>query len=184
MRVIAGAAKGRLLRSAPGTTTRPITDRVKEALFDIIGGDVLASTWWDVFAGTGAVGIEALSRGATYARFTELHRAPLETIKTNLSVTALASRAETRRGDAFTLLAGQPDRSFDYVYLAPPQYQGLWLRSLVVLAANLGWLTSEGWVIAQVDPKEYQPWAGAGIREFDRRKYGTTLLLFYSRTET
>ena len=79
LRVIAGKAKGRKLSSVPGDTTRPITDRVKEALFNIIAGDVLDSNWWDLFAGTGAVGIEALSRGAASARFSDakrgLHRA-------------------------------------------------------------------------------------------------------------
>ena len=63
----------------PGQRTRPITDRVKEALFDIVGGDVTASTWWDVYAGTGAVGIEALSRGAAYVRFTEMQGAAVST---------------------------------------------------------------------------------------------------------
>ncbi len=63
LRVIGGSAKGRRLKSVPGDMTRPITDRVKEALFNIIGMDVLDSEWWDMFGGTGAVGIEALSRG-------------------------------------------------------------------------------------------------------------------------
>ncbi len=77
MRVISGTAKGRKLHSVPGKDTRPITDRVKEALFNIVAPDIVGSTWWDVFAGTGAVGIEALSRGAAYARLTDLHRGPL-----------------------------------------------------------------------------------------------------------
>src|SRR5512142_3045504 len=89
LRVIAGSAKGRKLKSVPGDTTRPITDRVKEALFNIIGGDVIDSRWWDLFAGTGAVGIEALSRGAAYARFTDLNRAPVETVKSNLALCKL-----------------------------------------------------------------------------------------------
>ena len=75
LRVIAGIAKGRKLKSVPGDTTRPITDRVKESLFNIIAGDVVESRWWDVFAGTGAVGIEALSRGASLVRFSDSHRA-------------------------------------------------------------------------------------------------------------
>ena len=84
MRVISGSAKGRQLQSVPGDLTRPITDRVKEALFDIVGPDVQQSRWWDVFAGTGAVGIEALSRGAAFARLTDLNRLPLDTIRRNL----------------------------------------------------------------------------------------------------
>src|SRR5512143_21612 len=99
LRVIGGTAKGRRLKSVPGDTTRPITDRVKEALFNIIGPDALDSRWWDVFAGTGAVGIEALSRGADFVRFTDLNRAPIDTIRANLATTAFASRAEVRRAN-------------------------------------------------------------------------------------
>ena len=69
LRVIAGSARGRKLKSVPGDTTRPVMDRVKEALFNILSGDVLDSNWWDLFAGTGAIGIEALSRGASFVRF-------------------------------------------------------------------------------------------------------------------
>ena len=81
LRVISGSAKGRILKSVPGDATRPITDRVKESLFNIISADAMDSNWWDVFAGTGAVGIEALSRGAAFCRFTDLSRAPIDTIK-------------------------------------------------------------------------------------------------------
>jgi 16S rRNA (guanine(966)-N(2))-methyltransferase RsmD len=183
MRVISGTAKGRMLRSAPGTGTRPITDRVKEAIFNIIGADVVSSLWWDVFGGTGAVGIEALSRGAAHARFTELHRGPLETIQANLSLTNLADRAELRRADAFTLLSAQPDQQFDYIYLAPPQYQDMWWRALAALDGNLHWLSPDGWVLVQVAPKEYRAWSAGKLEEFDTRKYGTTLVLFYARKE-
>ena len=181
MRVISGSAKGRRLQPVPGDQTRPITDRVKEALFDIIGADVLESTWWDMFAGTGAVGIEALSRGATFARLTDLNRAPLETIKGNLARTGLAARAEVRRADAFALLGTKPDQHFDYIYIAPPQYKQYWLRSLQTLDAHIGWLAHNGWVVVQLDPKEYEPLALANLGEFDVRRYGSTLLVFFEQ---
>lgn len=179
MRVISGTAKGRRLRSVPGDETRPITDRVKEALFDIIGSDVVGSSWWDVFAGTGAVGIEALSRGAAYARLTELHQAPLQTIKANLKETGLSTRGEILRADAFGLIPSAADRRFDYIYVAPPQYKGLWWKALLALDGNAHWLASDGWVIAQLHPKEYKAERLEHLEEFDRRKYGTTLLTFY-----
>jgi len=184
MRVIAGAAKGRQLQSVPGDQTRPITDRVKEALFDIIGPDVLNSTWWDVFAGTGAVGIEALSRGAIFARLTDLNRAPLDTIKANLLHTGLSQRAEVRRAEAFAALASSPDRQFDYIYIAPPQYKDLWLRALRVLDGNLGWLNHDGWIVVQIDPREHRAPGLANLEEFDTRRYGTTLLAFHRRPES
>src|SRR5215510_15233911 len=108
LRVIAGKAKGRKLKSVAGDTTRPITDRVKEALFNIISGDVLDSNWWDLFAGTGAVGIEALSRGASFVRFTDSSREPIETIKFNVEHCGFQAQAEIRRADSFAYLAAAP----------------------------------------------------------------------------
>jgi len=180
LRVISGAAKGRKLKSVPGDTTRPITDRVKEALFDILAGDVVNSKWWDVFGGTGAVGIEALSRGAVFVRFTDLNRIPVETIKTNLVTTHLDSRAEVKRADAFALLASNPDMGFHYLYIAPPQYQEIWSKALVLLDEHFHWMTDDGWVIVQIAPKEYRDLHLKNLVEFDRRKYGTTLLVFYA----
>jgi 16S rRNA (guanine(966)-N(2))-methyltransferase RsmD len=179
LRVIAGTAKGRRLKSVPGDTTRPVTDRVKEALFNILAGDVLDSDWWDLFGGTGAIGIEALSRGAAFVRFSDLNRAPVETMRANLAGTGFAAQAEVRHEDAFRRLAGAPDRAFHYLYIAPPQYQGLWARALRSLDSNPGWLAEDGWAIAQIDPKEYNPLELGQLEQFDRRRYGSTLLVFY-----
>jgi len=179
LRVISGRAKGRILKSVPSDTTRPITDRVKESLFNIIGADVINSNWWDVFGGTGAVGIEALSRGAVFCRFTDLNRVPIETIKLNLTATGLAFRAEAKRADAFSMLASYPDCSFHYIYIAPPQYQEMWSKALIELDSNPEWLAEDGWAITQIHPKEYKPLDLNGLVEFDQRKYGSTLLVFY-----
>jgi 16S rRNA (guanine966-N2)-methyltransferase len=119
MRVIAGTAKGRKLKSVPGEGTRPVTDRVKESLFDILGADVRDAHFLDLFAGTGGVGIEALSRGAAEAVFVEQGRAALETIRANLTITRLANRARIVRADVFTFLASTPESPFDYIYIAP-----------------------------------------------------------------
>lgn len=181
LRVIAGKAKGRKLKSVPGDTTRPITDRVKEALFNIIAGDVVDSNWWDLFAGTGAVGIEALSRGASFVRFSDMNRAPIETIKSNVEHCGFKTQAEVRRADAFAYLAAPPDRTFEYIYIAPPQYQGMWEKALELVDVNMGWLAEDSWVIVQIAPKEYKDLALENLQEFEQRKYGTTLLVFYER---
>jgi len=183
LRVISGKAKGRKLKSVPGDTTRPITDRVKEALFNIIAGDVVDSNWWDVFAGTGAVGIEALSRGASFVRFSDSNRLPIETIRSNVEHCGFKSQAEIRRADAFAFLASPPDRQFEYIYVAPPQYHEMWSRAFEIIDGNPGWLSEDGWVIAQIDPKEYKPLALKNLVEFEQRKYGSTLLVFYEREE-
>ena len=181
LRVISGTAKGRKLKDVPGDTTRPVTDMVKQALFNILAGDVADSAWWDLFGGTGAVGIEALSRGATFVRFSELGRAASETIRWNLQHTGFEEHAEIRRGDAFAMLASPPDRAFDYVYIAPPQYKGMWSQALLTLDANPGWLSEGAWVIVQIHPREYQKLALKNLEEFDERKYGSTLLVFHEK---
>jgi len=181
LRVIAGKAKGRKLNSVPGDTTRPITDRAKESLFNIIAGDVTDSNWWDLFAGTGAVGIEALSRGASFVRFSDSNRAPIETIMFNVEHCGFKAQAEIRRADAFAYLSSPPDRTFEYIYIAPPQYKEMWAKALELTDKNIDWLSDDGWVIVQIAPKEYRSLALENLEEFEERKYGSTLLVFYQR---
>jgi len=179
LRVIAGSARGQKLNSVPGDATRPITDRVKESLFDIIGVDIRDAVVLDLFAGTGAVGIEALSRGAAWARFVDRHPLAVKTVKANLEKTRLADRAEVLHMDAFVALDRDADRSFDYLYIAPPQYKGIWIEALRKVDARPSWLAEYAWVIAQIDPLEYESVALQNLREFDQRRYGNTLLVFY-----
>ncbi len=183
LRVISGKAKGRKLKAVPGDTTRPITDRTKEALFNILASDVVDANWWDLFGGTGAVGIEALSRGAAFVRFSDLNRAPIETMKFNVEHCGFKSQAEIRRADAFSYLSVAPDKRFEYIYIAPPQYQDMWQKALELLDENIGWLSDDGWAIAQIDPKEYKELLLENLEEFDQRRYGTTLLVFYQQKE-
>jgi 16S rRNA (guanine966-N2)-methyltransferase len=180
-RVVSGSAKGRRLKSVPGEGTRPVTDKVKQALFNILAGDVADTVWWDLFGGTGAIGIEALSRGAAFARFSDLDRQAVETIKSNLEMTGLQKQGEIRRGDAFAMLAAPPDRPFDFVYVAPPQYKELWSRALLSLDGNPGWLSEGAWVIVQIHPREYTRLELKNLEEFEERKYGSTLLVFYEK---
>ncbi len=182
LRVISGSAKGRRLKDVPGDTTRPVTDRVKESLFDILYRDVEDSAWWDLFGGTGAIGIEALSRGAAFVRFSDLNRLPVEVIKSNLQTCGLNAKAEVRRGDAFAMLAAAPERAFDYIYIAPPQYKEMWSKALRLVDGNPGWLSEGAWVIVQIDPREVQDVELSHLEKFDERKYGSTLLVFYEKT--
>jgi 16S rRNA (guanine(966)-N(2))-methyltransferase RsmD len=181
LRIIAGTAKGRKLKDVPGDTTRPVTDRVKEALFNILASDVDESCWWDLFGGTGAIGIEALSRGAAFVRFSDLNRLPFEIIKTNLETTGFSKQAEVRRGDAFAMLAARPDREFDYLYIAPPQYKDMWLKALQLADQHPDWMSEGAWVIVQINPVEYQDLELQHFEKFDERKYGSTLLIFYEK---
>jgi 16S rRNA (guanine966-N2)-methyltransferase len=163
----------------PGEETRPIGDRVKQSLFDILGADIEGSSFLDLFGGTGSVGIEALSRGAERVVFVDLSLRAIETIRRNLEDTGLAEGAEVVRGDAFSFLQKPTQGGFDYVYVAPPQYQGLWSRTVMAIDAVPRWVNPDGWVIAQIHPTEYAVLDLAHLTEFDQRRYGNTLLCFY-----
>ena len=143
MRVISGSAKGIQLQAVPGSGTRPISDRVKEAVFNILGDAIVESRVLDLFAGTGSVGIEALSRGAEQAVFVEKHPKAIATIRANLRRTALEAEARVVRADVFKFLASTP-QPFDLIYIAPPQYQGLWSKTLLALDAVPEWLDPNG----------------------------------------
>lgn len=180
LRVISGRAKGRRLKRVPGDTTRPIRDLVKQALFNIIGPDIEGAAFLDLFAGTGSVGIEALSRGASRVVFVERHPRAIRTIRENLARTGLEEGAEVIQEDVFRFLE-RPPEPFDYIYIAPPQYQGLWAETLRRLDARPAWLGEDGWAIAQIHPKELEDLGLRVLREFDRRRYGKTMLVFYER---
>jgi len=183
--VIGGTARGRRLYSVPGDTTRPITDRAKESLFNIIGADIQGATFLDLFAGTGGVGIEALSRGADFCLFVDVNRLPVETIRRNLHLTGFENKAEVLKTDALVLLERNPRHSFDYVYIAPPQYKGLWKQALLKTDSYSDWLSEDAWVIVQIHPVEYEVLKYEvdlkNLHEFDQRDYGSTLFVFYER---
>ena len=181
MQVTTGKAKGRTLYSVPSDNTRPITDRVKQALFNIIGDDVRNSTWLDLFAGTGAVGIEALSRGAKSVIFNDKESIAVKTIQANLSMLQLEANARVLRLDAFALLAGRPSTRYDFIYIAPPQNKGLWSRALMTLDQNIGWLSDIGCAVVQIDPRESTTLALTNLELSDERRYGKTLLCFYDQ---
>lgn len=179
IRVIAGKAKGRRLKLVPGDSTRPVMDRVKENVFNIIGPSVVNTRWLDMFAGTGSIGIEALSRGAEYCLFLDSGRAAIQTIRENLQLTGLQSLARVERADALVYLRNEPDEGFEYIYVAPPQYKGMWREALEMLDARPHWLLPDGIVIVQIDPKEHDEVPLATLRLIDQRKYGNTLVCFY-----
>jgi 16S rRNA (guanine(966)-N(2))-methyltransferase RsmD len=180
MRVIGGRARGHKLKQVPGDTTRPITDRVKENLFNILGDWVVGTRWLDLFAGTGQVGIEALSRGADSAVFLDTARLAIRTIKANLAHTKLEDKAQVRHQDAFDYLAGGELGRFDVIYIAPPQYKELWVRALQGVDAAAGrLLTQDGLAIVQIDPREFREVDLVNLELSDKRKYGNTMLCSY-----
>lgn len=181
MRVIAGEAKGCTLKMVPGKGTRPVSDRVKESLFNILGQRVVGAYFLDLFAGTGSVGIEALSRGAERAVFVERASKAVRVIGENLEHTHLAEWAEVLHVDVFDLVP-RCQEQFDIIYVAPPQYRGLWSETLLVLDRH-PLLTRRGVIVVQIFPKEYEPLALEHYMLTDQRKYGSTLLCFYEHKD-
>lgn len=181
MRVIAGSAKGHRLKPVPGILTRPITDRVKESLFNILGTRVDGCRFLDLYAGTGSVGIEALSWGAEHAVFVERYGLATTIIRQNLAATGLTAGATVLKQDVFEFIESAVEAPFDLIYVAPPQYQNLWDRTLLALDGRPDLIVEDGSVIVQIWPKEQEPLELDHLVEADSRQYGSTRLLFYDR---
>ncbi|MBN1286429.1 MAG: 16S rRNA (guanine(966)-N(2))-methyltransferase RsmD [Anaerolineae bacterium] len=181
IRVITGSAKGRRLKMVPGEATRPVMDRVKEACFSIIGVAIQGSRFLDLFAGTGSVGIEALSRGAERAVFVERAAPALKTIRANLALTRLEAGAEVVAADVLQYLKRPPREGFDFIYIAPPQYKDLWSKTLLAIDAAPDFLYPDGVAIAQIDPQEHTDLELEHLEMYDQRTYGKTMLCFYER---
>ena len=178
-RVISGQARGTRLKMVPGNTTRPIMDRAKEALFSILGNAVVDIRFLDLFAGTGSVGIEALSRGADFATFVDLEKLALKTVQENLKATKFTEKAEVIRADAFAYLKRENIRPYGMVYIAPPQYKEFWQRALKTLDENPQILEPDALVIVQIDPSEQESVTLKHLSPYKEKTYGKTLLWFF-----
>jgi 16S rRNA (guanine966-N2)-methyltransferase len=188
MRVVAGSARGKKLLVVPGHGTRPILDRVKTSLFDILRPRISGMNMLDLFAGSGSVGIEALSQGAAHCTFIDLGHNAIATIKRNIATTGFSDRALVHREDAFKYLR-VTKRSFDLIYIAPPQYKNLWVEAMHQVAGRPEVLrgrsaeraedAAPGLAIVQIDPKEYESLDLGEIREMRQKRYGNSLLVFF-----
>jgi 16S rRNA (guanine966-N2)-methyltransferase len=183
-RVIAGSAKGTRLR-APGPGTRPLADRVKQTLFAIVEPDIAGAAVLDLFAGSGAAGIEALSRGAASATFVENDAGAVATIRANAQAAAVADRAEIVRDDVLRWLGrGGLDRRFDVVVVDPPYAETeLLAQTLVALGGPVAPLAEDARVVAKHFWRD-RPAERVGMLAAERdRRFGETSLTFYRRTE-
>ena len=177
MRVIAGVAKGRRLQGPSGRETRPMMDRVKEALFSSLGSRVTGAAVLDLYAGSGSLGIEALSRGAASATFVEMGRPALAALRSNLEAVGLPG--EVVASDVTAYLARAADQ-FDLVFVDPPYRLSLALLE-DVLAAAAGVLGNGGVMVVHRRAGEAQPKGPEGITLRDDRRYGDTQLWIYQR---
>lgn len=188
MRVIAGSARGISLTSVKGDKTRPIQDRTKESLFNILSGIIQDSRVMDLYAGTGAIGIEALSRGAASCIFVEHNKQVVQIIKDNLAATGLQNKATVIKCDVLEIASclERDNIKLDIVFAAPPYplveknaYRSELLTFFSILSEK-HIIQPEGIVILQQRKAEFQmPPEAACLELFDTRMYGDTQVLFF-----
>lgn len=180
VRVIAGSARGRKLKSVDALGVRPTTDRLKESLFSTLGPGVRGKRVLDLYAGSGGLGIEALSRGAEHATFVEADQEAAAMIEANLATTGLGDRAEVVRHKAERFADGSRFGNrgvFDVVLADPPYETGVPTKVLEALATS-GRLAEDAMVVLEVSSRLENPEPPVGYRLLDARKYGDSKLLY------
>ena len=183
MRVISGKCKGKKLYSLEGLSLRPTSDRVKEAIFDILQKYPPGQNVLDLFAGTGALGIEALSRGAQRAVFVEGSARSNAVLRRNIEACRLSGQAEVVSREVQAGLKALEERrdSFDLIFLDPPYGKGLACRTLESLSRS-HILSVDALIVAQHSPDE-DLGSVPLLEQIDRRKYGGTEVSFFRRKE-
>ena len=180
MRIITGSARGCRLKTPKGQDTRPTADRIKESLFNILGQKVLDRKVLDIFAGTGNLGLEALSRGAECAVLVDKATAPL--MQENARLTRLQDKVTVRGGDVFAEL-GQLDRSraeFGLIFCDPPYHKGLWERALLLIDQSENIMAHNGILVVEHGADENELPALGRLMAVMNRRYGhTTQLTFF-----
>lgn len=184
MRIVAGEYGGRHLKTVPGMKTRPTTDKVKEAMFNIIGPYLDGGQVLDLFAGSGGLSIEAVSRGADHATLVDRQYQAIKTIHENLSVTKEEDKFTVLKGDAYKMLnkLAKQEQSFDYVFLDPP-YKKQQILELMEQLKQLGLLNAEALIICETDQVADLPEELADFELIKKADYGITELTFYRYKE-
>lgn len=181
MRVITGAARGRRLKELEGYETRPTTDRVKEGIFNIIQFDIEGRKALDLFAGTGQLGIEALSRGAASAVFVEQRRDAAALVKDNLKITALGENARVVCGEAMAFLSSTKEK-FDLIFVDPPYAANLW-ENVIKTIYQFDILSNHGIIICESPLNQEMPPVEPPYFLHRTYRYGKIKITTYHREE-
>jgi 16S rRNA (guanine966-N2)-methyltransferase len=181
MRIIAGEARGRRIRAPEGTGTRPALDRVRESLFTILGDLVEGAEVLDLFAGSGAFGLEAVSRGARSATFVEREPKALEALARNLQELGFLARGHIIQGDA--LYRPSAGKSYDLIFVDPPflmfqDQESSWSVKIRVEGLLDGLLNEGGRLLLRHPPKHHPEFAR---RPYDQRTFGASTVVFFSK---
>lgn len=158
MRVISGSARGLKLKAPEGMNTRPTLDRIKESLFNIIAADMYDCRFLDLFSGSGAMGIECLSRGGQNAVFVDNNKESIDVIKQNINGAKVSDRAEVMSCDVTSAISklAQRGKTFDVIFMDPPYDKGLVELSLQAIVKN-NILSKDGYIIAEQSTEEEIP---------------------------
>lgn len=180
MRVVAGTAKGLPLKAVPGTSTRPTTDKVKESIFNMIGPFFDGGNALDLFAGSGGLGIEALSRGIDLVIFTDKDKKAIETIRANLEKTKLTEYAEVYRVEAERAIRTMKKKEVRarLLFLDPP-YHMKQAYDLMDKAAESGIMTEDSLVICEHDAEVKLKEQTRFYKRFKKESYGNTIISIY-----
>lgn len=182
MRVVSGVCKGRALKAVPGNTTRPTTDKVKEALFNMIGPYFEGGMGLDLFAGSGGLGLEALSRGLDQVIFIDRERKAIQTIYENIQACKMEDKAEVYRNDAERAIKALIKREirFDYIFLDPP-YKKQQLLSLMQKISENRLLKNEGYIVCEHSHDVELPDSVGEFTQYKHEQYGIIAITIYSR---
>jgi 16S rRNA (guanine966-N2)-methyltransferase len=179
MRVIAGSARGRPLVAPRGSATRPITDRVKETLFGILGERVIGARVLDLYAGSGAIGIEALSRGAASCDFVEHDRRAIAAIRENVERAGVRDHASVHAVDVMRYLGRLPEDRYGLVFLDPPYVE----RAILAPLERLGERLAPGAAVVVKHHWRTPIPEAPGLGSWRQRRFGETTLTFLAATD-
>ena len=184
LRVISGTAKGHKLKTLKGISTRPTSDRVKESLFNIISGMIPGAGVLDIYAGTGSIGIEALSRGSDFAVFVDISNECSRIIRENLVNTKLIDKASVITGDIFITLnkISKNNKKFDIIFLDPPYNKNLVEETLNCIIEN-DVLKRSSIVIAEHDIDDIVSDEIGVLKKVRSTNYGDTVMSFFMVVE-
>lgn len=180
MRIVGGKFKGRNLMTFKGDAIRPTADKVRESLFNIFQFKIQDSDFLDLFCGTGAVGIEAISRGANKVVFNDLNKDSIELTQKNLSLIKNPSNAVVKRSDGVDFLKCNTEK-FDIIFIDPPYKSGLYGQLLTYSHLSL----KEGGTVVfeSEEPLKEEDYNAVNLSKYDERKYGRAHLTFFKKVK-
>lgn len=184
MRIITGSAKGRIIKSPKGMTTRPTSDRTKESIFNILSNNIYDSKVLDMFAGTGNLGLESISRGASICTFIETDKLTFKILVENISELGFNDKSESYNHDAFSVLKTISSKGvkYDLIFLDPPYGRDL-ITGAVKAIADLNLLEDDGIIVCEYDETDRIDGVNKYFKTARTEKYGRTRISFLTKEE-